>query len=62
MPKGKKPRSTPAPHAAPARPGPEATRRLLVRNIGHLVTMDASRRVLRNAWVLAEDGWVRKVG
>jgi len=36
--------------------------RLLVRNIGHLVTMDASRRVLKGAWVLAEDGWIRAVG
>ena len=34
----------------------------LVRNIGHLVTMDADRRVLRGAWLLAEDGIIRSVG
>jgi 8-oxoguanine deaminase len=34
----------------------------LVRNIGHLVTMDADRRVLRGAWLLAEDGFIRSLG
>ncbi len=38
------------------------TARLLIRNIGHLVTMDAERTVLRDAWLLAEDGVIRSVG
>ncbi|MFN0068516.1 MAG: amidohydrolase family protein [Limisphaerales bacterium] len=37
-------------------------RRLLVRRVGRLVTMDASRRILRDAWLLAEDGVVRSLG
>jgi 8-oxoguanine deaminase len=36
--------------------------RLLIRNIGHLVTMDAKRTVLRDAWLLAEDGVIQSVG
>ena len=36
--------------------------RLLIRNIGHLVTMDPKRRVLRNAWVFAEGGFIRALG
>jgi 8-oxoguanine deaminase len=36
--------------------------RTLLKNIGHLVTMDPDRRVLRNAWLLAEDGVIRSVG
>jgi 8-oxoguanine deaminase len=36
--------------------------RLLVKNIGHLVTMDATRAVLRDAWLLAEGGFIRAVG
>jgi 8-oxoguanine deaminase len=35
---------------------------LLIRNIGYLVTMDASRRVLRDAWLLAKDGFIHSVG
>lgn len=61
------PKPKPSPASANMPPGPApapgAPRgRLLVRNIGHLVTMDASRRVLRDAWVLSEDGWIRQVG
>ena len=56
-----KPRQKPAPRDAPPA-SQTGTRKLLVRNIGHLVTMDASRRVLRDAWLLAEDGWVRGLG
>lgn len=41
---------------------PQPTR-LLLKNIGHLVTMDPGRRVLRGrAWLLAEDGVVRSLG
>ncbi len=36
--------------------------RTLLKNIGHLVTMDAGRRILRGAWILAEDGIVRSLG
>jgi 8-oxoguanine deaminase len=36
--------------------------RLLVRNIGHLVTMDPQRRVLRDAWLLAEGGFIKALG
>ena len=36
--------------------------RTLLKNIGYLVTMDPDRRVLRNAWLLAEDGVIRSVG
>lgn len=36
--------------------------KLLVRNIGHLATMDANRTVLRDAWLLAENGFVRALG
>ena len=35
---------------------------LLIRNIGHLVTLDARRRVLRDAWLLAEGGIIRSMG
>ena len=31
---------------------------LLVRNIGHLVTMNAERAILRDAWLLARSGFV----
>ena len=36
--------------------------RTLIKNIGHLVTMDADRRILRDAWILAEDGILRSLG
>jgi len=36
--------------------------RTLLKNIGYLVTLDPDRRVLRNAWLLAEDGVIRSVG
>lgn len=36
--------------------------KLLVKNIGYLVTMDASRTVLRDAWLLAEGGFIRAIG
>ena len=35
---------------------------LLIRNIGHLVTMNASREVLRDAWLLARGGFVEALG
>ncbi len=35
---------------------------LLIRDLQALVTMDRRRRVLRDAWVYAEDGVVRRVG
>ncbi len=36
--------------------------RLVVTNIGHLVTMDAARRTLREAYVVAEEGKITAVG
>lgn len=36
--------------------------RLLLKNIGHLVTMDPQRRVLRDAWLLAENGFIVSLG
>lgn len=35
---------------------------LVVRNCGHLVTLDAGRRVLRNAWLVARDGVIAALG
>ena len=35
---------------------------LLIRNVGHLVTMNAGRTVLRDAWLLARDGFVADLG
>ena len=35
---------------------------LIVKNCGHLVTMDAARRILRDAWVVARDGFVEQTG
>jgi 8-oxoguanine deaminase len=35
---------------------------LLIENIGHLVIMDAERRVLRDAWLLSTDGFVVSFG
>ncbi len=36
--------------------------KLLVKNIGHLVTMNPARAVLRDAWLLSEDGFVTALG
>lgn len=36
--------------------------RLVIRDIGHLVTLNGRREVLRNAHVVAEDGWIVAVG
>ncbi len=36
--------------------------KLLVKNIGYLVTMDATRAVWRDAWLLAEDGFITATG
>ena len=38
------------------------TSRTLLKNIGHLVTMDPGRRILRDAWLVSEDGLVRSMG
>jgi 8-oxoguanine deaminase len=35
---------------------------LLVKNIGHLVTLDAARTVARDAWLLAKDGFITATG
>ena len=35
---------------------------LLIRNIGHLVTMNAERTVLREAWLLARNGFIVDLG
>ncbi len=35
---------------------------LIVRNIGFLVTMDPSRSILRNGYVVARDGWITDLG
>ena len=35
---------------------------LLIHNIGHLVTMNAAREVLTDAWLLARDGFVTALG
>lgn len=35
---------------------------LLIENIGHLVLMDRERSVLRNAWLWAENGWIKGCG
>jgi 8-oxoguanine deaminase len=35
---------------------------LLVKNIGHLVTMNPARVVLRDAWLLAENGFIKAIG
>lgn len=36
--------------------------RKLISNIGHLVTMDAARSILSDAWIVVEDGNVKGVG
>ena len=35
---------------------------LLIKNIGHLVTMNAAREILRDAWLVARGGFVEAVG
>lgn len=40
----------------------EKQTRLVVRNIGHLVTMDPQRRVLKNAWLVAANGFIQSMG
>ena len=35
---------------------------LLIKNIGHLVMMDAGRTVLRDAWLLARAGFIESIG
>ncbi|HWA88190.1 MAG TPA: 8-oxoguanine deaminase [Opitutus sp.] len=35
---------------------------LVIRNCGHLVTMDAARRVLRGGWIVARDGIIERLG
>src|SRR5688572_18870295 len=37
-------------------------RSLLIRNCGHLVTMDAGRRVLRDGWIIARNGFIDEIG
>lgn len=37
-------------------------KRLLIKNLGSLVTMNPQREVLTNAWIVAEEGWIRTVG
>jgi 8-oxoguanine deaminase len=39
-----------------------ATNRFLMKNIGTLVTMDQERRLMKDAWVAAEDGLIIAVG
>jgi 8-oxoguanine deaminase len=36
--------------------------RLILKNIGHLITMNPERAVLRNAWVAAENGRITSLG
>jgi 8-oxoguanine deaminase len=36
--------------------------KLLVKNIGYLVAMDATRSVLRDAWLMAENGFISSLG
>ncbi len=36
--------------------------RLLIYNIGHLVTMDAGRTLLRDAWISCRDGFIQEIG
>ena len=37
-------------------------RALLIRNCGHLVTMDPSRRIIRDGWLVARDGFIEQIG
>jgi len=36
--------------------------KLLVKNIGHLVTQNSARTILRNAWLLADGGFITALG
>lgn len=38
------------------------SRTLLVKNCGHLVTMDGARRILRDGWLLAREGFIEQIG
>lgn len=35
---------------------------LIVENIGYLVTVNTQKEILENAWIQAEDGWIKKIG
>jgi len=35
---------------------------LVVKNCGHLVTMDAARRVLKDGWLVSRDGFIEVLG
>ena len=35
---------------------------LVIKNCGHLVTMDTGRRVWRDAWIVARDGFIAELG
>ena len=37
-------------------------KRLLIKNLGHLVTMNPQREVLTGAWIVAEDGKIKSIG
>lgn len=37
-------------------------KRLVLKNIGHLVTMNPQREVLRDAYVVSVGGWIREIG
>ena len=37
-------------------------KRLLIKNLGHLVTMNPGREVLEGAWIVAEDGRIKSIG
>ena len=35
---------------------------LLIHHVGHLVTMDPDRRILRDGWLFSRDGWIVALG
>ena len=35
---------------------------LLIHHVGHLVTMDPDRRILRDGWLFSRDGWIAALG
>ena len=39
-----------------------ATGNLIIHNIGHLVTMNATREILHDAWLLARGGFIEATG
>ena len=39
-----------------------ASSRLRIKNIGHLVAMDAECSILKNAWIEITDGWISALG